>query len=231
LPLFRSLADRSGEAGVLLDLGTVAWSEGSFHTAMGLSEEALAIYRDAGNRYEIAHTLHRLGNILRDSGDFERGTATLEEALAIVDELGDRFRFALIAHSLGDLALDQSDHERARRRYHEALSAAVDVGDESLPHYCLAGQACIAALQGDARNAGRLWAAAEAIEDRVGARMVAPVRKRYERILAPLSEDQLFQQGQEAGRDVPLDKVVRELMSAAPRGDRPPSEGDLVSSA
>jgi tetratricopeptide (TPR) repeat protein len=92
LALLRSLADRSEEAGVLLDLGTVAWSEGSFDTAMGLSEEALAIYRDAGNRYEIAHTLHRIGDILRDSGDVERGMATLEEALAIVDELGDSLR-------------------------------------------------------------------------------------------------------------------------------------------
>jgi hypothetical protein len=62
--------------------------------------------------------------------------------------------------------------------------------------------------------AGRLWAAAEAAEKHLNMRMHAHERDRYLRILAPLTNDPRFQEGQEAGRDVPLDQAVRDLVSA-----------------
>jgi len=68
----------------------------------------------------------------------------------------------------------------------------------------------VAALRGDAHDAGRLWAVAEAAETRLGMRMLSE-RHLYERILTPLQDDQAFQAGYQAGRDIELEEAVREL--------------------
>lgn len=41
--------------------------------------------------------------------------------------------------------------------------------------------------------------------------MVAVERARYERILTPLEDDQAFQAGYQAGREIELAEAVREL--------------------
>ena len=212
LPLLRSIGDRPGEAGALLDLGTVAWYQAAYEEAMALSEAALAIYRDAGDERNVGRSMHRIGDILRDSGDLEGGKAALEQALAIVTELADWHRFALVAGSLGDLALDQGNQDQAADQYLVALSAAIDIGDETSQYVCLAGLACVAALHGDLNDAGRLWAAAQTTEFHLGTRLHPHERERYERIVARLIHDQRFQEGQAAGRDLPLRRLVHQLV-------------------
>jgi hypothetical protein len=97
------------------------------------------------------------------------------------------------------------------------------MGDEHGQMYYLAGLACVAARRGDTRTAGRLWAVAGAIGDRVGAEMHASERQRYERILNPLKDDPCFQEGQTAGRALPLDQAIpaiaRGLAQRAPLGE------------
>ena len=85
------------------------------------------------------------------------------------------------------------------------------VGDERNDLYSVAQLACAAALRGDAHSAGRLWAVAEATEERLGMRMLTVERARYERIVAPLENDRAFQAGYDNGRDIDLARAVREL--------------------
>jgi hypothetical protein len=90
----------------------------------------------------------------------------------------------------------------------EEVSGFRDEWDEM---YCVAQLACVAALRGDAYSAGRLWAVAEATETRLGMRMLAFERARYERIATSVQTDRAFQAGYQAGRDIDLAEAVREL--------------------
>lgn len=106
---------------------------------------------------------------------------------------------------------DEGDHQHAEHHAREALEMVTGLGDERNDLYSVAQLACAAALRGDAHSAGRLWAVAEATEERLGMRMLTIERARYERIVAPLENDRAFQAGYHDGRDVDLARAVREL--------------------
>jgi predicted ATPase/DNA-binding SARP family transcriptional activator len=215
LILFRAIGDRLGEAFVLNGLGLVCWAQGSLAQAIAHSEAAHAIYRENGNRHGAARSLHLMGAYLRDARDFARGEAALEEARAVFTEVGDRCAAAVSVQGLGDLALDTSEYDQAGCRYREALETEREFGERDQV-YCIAGLACVAALQADRYAAGRLWAVAEAVEGRLGTCFRPEERRRYDRILTPLEEDEGFRAGQEAGRDLTLAHAIREIVDRAP---------------
>lgn len=211
LLIFRELGDRLGEATALRMLAMAAWAEGNNEQAIERSEAALAIYREENDRRGTAQSLANLGASLLEIGDGEHGTAMLDEARAIYSELGDRVALAGFLHTLGDLALDRSDPERSAGNYRQALELAIELRDERTEMYSVAGLACAAALRGDGRSAGRLWAIAEAAENRLRTRMLGVERARYEQIVTAVQDDHAFQAGYQAGRDIELAEAVREL--------------------
>ena len=213
LVLFRELNDRLSEASVLNRLDMAVWAQGDIQQALDLADAALAIYREEDDRRGIARTLTHVGVDLLEIGNRERGTAMLEEARAIYSALDDRSGVAGFLHTLGDLALDRRDPQAAANHYREALEIALELDDERTEMYCVAGLACVAALQEGARSAGRLWRAAEAAENRLEMRIIAAERVRYERVLTSLQHDESFRAGYEAARDIDLTQAVRELRS------------------
>jgi predicted ATPase len=220
LVLFREAGDRTGEAFALNVLGGVCWAQGSLPQAIDHGEAALAIYREERDRPGVARSLHIIGGYLCDAGEFERGEAAFEAALALFTEIGDRSAAAAPLHGLGDLALDTGESDKAARRYRDALETVVEFGAERSQAYCIAGLACVAAMQGDSHDAGRLWAVAEAVDHRLGTCFLPQERKRYERILVPLHDDERFRAGEEAGRDVTLGQATHEIV------DRPLAASD-----
>ena len=55
-------------------------------------------------------------------------------------------------------------------------------------------------MRGQTAVAGELWGRVEAIEDETGERILRLNRDRYERILAPLENDENFELGYQAAR-------------------------------
>ena len=229
LILFREIGDRLGEAFALNVLGMVCWARGSLPQAIEHGEAALAIYRENGDRHGMARSLHLMGVYLRDARDFARGEAALKQARALLTEVGDRSAAAASTLCLGDLALDTNETDEAACRYRQALETEIEFGDERLQAYCIAGLACVAAVQGDRYSAGRLWAVAETVDGRLGMCFRPQERRRYDRLLTPLGDDQGFRAGQEAGRDVGLAHAIREIIDRSPaqaKNDPPtPVEG------
>jgi predicted ATPase/DNA-binding SARP family transcriptional activator len=211
LVLCRELGDKSGEATALLYLGGTFWARGSVSKAIELQEAALGIWRDAGDRVGVERGTNWLGGAYLDVGDPERAAAMFAEALAIDTESGDRQGMSVNLGGLGDAELAKDDPKNAARHFGEALRISSGLGDERSEIYALAGLACAAALQGDPHSAGRLWGIAEAAENRPGMAMVAGERARYERIITALVDDQAFQAGYQAGRDIELANAVSEL--------------------
>jgi predicted ATPase len=212
LALFRELGNELGEASVLILFGMLFDNPRSYDQAIALSQRALAIARKKGDKPTIARAVHMLACNLFNSDELERSRTTFEESLAIYTELSDHGAAASSAGGLADVALVQGDHQQAERHNRDALDLMGGFGSEREEMYCVAGGACVAALRGDAHTAGRLWAIAEAAENRLGMRrMVAVERARYERIITPLENDRAFQAGYQAGRDIDLADAVREL--------------------
>jgi predicted ATPase/class 3 adenylate cyclase len=211
LALFRDLGDRGAEASVLLALDHVVWAQGFTEDAIKLVEAALAILRETGDRRGIANALTHIGIDLIVTGETARGTVMLEEAMAILTEFDDRRAVAGLIHTLGDVALDRGDPQDASTQYRRALEIAVELDDERTQAYCLAGLACVAVLRSAVGEAGRLWALSEAFETRLGVRILAEERKRYERILTPVQIDQAFRAGYEGARDMDPTEAAREL--------------------
>jgi len=184
LTLYRDAGDERGETLVLLRLGVAEFIAGVPESALAWAEQALPIYERLDDTLGIAHTLHHIAEALRDLGDFERSAELFGRSIEIRRANGLGSDRASV-HSLGDLYLDKGDMPVADRYYREALALGLREEDVRLQAYCLAGLACVAAGNGDAATAGRLWTLAERLEHEIGFRMVAAERVRYERNLTP----------------------------------------------
>ena len=213
LRLSRASGDKHAEAFPLRLLGMLEANDGSIPEATRLLEAALAIYRDAGDRANIARTTNLLGDCYLEAGEVDLARGTWEEAVAVATAIGDA---TLVAHDLGflgDLALHLNEPDQAESHYRRALEIDQELGDERNDIYSLAGLACAAALKADLDTAGRLWAVAEAAERRIGTRMLAAERARYERIIRPLYTNPTFQTGQRAAQDTALADAVAEILA------------------
>jgi predicted ATPase len=211
LALFGELGDELGEASALRALGGLFASHGSTPEAIEALHASIAIYRDAGDKWNVARALNILGDTFFQTGDLERSKTAWEESAAIYNELHDQSATTFPLGGLADVALARGDPERAARHIREVLDLISGHGDERTEMYAVAILACVAALRGDVHSAGRLWGVAEAAENRLGMRILAFERARYERIVNPVQHDQAFQVGYQAGRDIELADAVREL--------------------
>jgi tetratricopeptide (TPR) repeat protein len=213
LRLHRELDDRFGEAQTLHTLGGVAFDQGRNDEAITLLEQSLEIWKTLGDRRGIARTLHLLAENHRDAGRFDEAAALLSRAVSMHRANNDLTALPHSLHSLGDLALDRRDPAGATLYYQEALALGYDPAETRGTAYCLAGLACAAALDANAREAGRLWTIAEQIERDAGFRMLPAERIRYERILSlPLTNSKDFLLGAAEGAASDPFDVAAELL-------------------
>jgi tetratricopeptide (TPR) repeat protein len=92
-------------------------------------EEALAIFRNAGDDFGAARCLTGLGAVASARREFAEGAARLEEAQALYRKLGDMRGLAVTLNNLGAAAWNQGDLARAGERISEALDLARSAGD------------------------------------------------------------------------------------------------------
>ena len=182
--LARELGDPLELAASLRAFATAVFLDTS--TAQLALDEALELSKQATDPAGEAMMLNLLGALRRDAGDLDESEAAFERSIAIARDLDDQIFANLTIHSLGDLELDRGNYERARSLYREALLFAADNGEERLKLYCLGGLAAVAALEGSAGLAAKLWQALEAGERSLGFRIVWDERARYERALEPV---------------------------------------------
>jgi hypothetical protein len=145
------------------------------------------------------------------TGDWSTAEPHWEESATIRTELGDHILAAYPLRGLAAVALASGDPARAARQYHEVLELISGYRDERNEMRCVAALGGVAALQGDLHSAGRLWGVAKSAEKRLGSLVLESERALYERIVTSLQDDQSFQAGYDAGRDVDLVKAVRAL--------------------
>jgi predicted ATPase/class 3 adenylate cyclase len=185
LELYRELGDDSGVAFALICLGTQRLENTDYERAAPLYESALAISRRIGHRPNIAMAIRSLAEVARQKGEYERAKTLGMECLSLYQEMTDEFNIATTVGWLGLLTVWSGDeHDLAEGFLKEGLALNREIGNWDYGVYCLEGFAGLAGARRQGMRAARLWGAAEALRESIGAPPTPEARPYYERSMA-----------------------------------------------
>jgi predicted ATPase/DNA-binding CsgD family transcriptional regulator len=180
LALFRERANKRGMALALLldaELRFVAHPDPAL--IRPLLAESQALFKEIGDKDGLALHPYVSGQVALSQGDTSTARSLLEESLALYRDLGDRQRMAQVLVGLAKVEAYQGNLATAHALYEESLSVA-GVGYKLDVASGLEGLANVVAAQGEVAWAARLWGAAEALRDMMGATFPPLERADYE---------------------------------------------------
>jgi tetratricopeptide (TPR) repeat protein len=156
-----------------------------------LYEQALALFRQVGDKLGIALELNGLGVVAEYEGDYARAGLLCEEALVIFKQLGMEILIAMELESLGVVAQHQSDYRRAAMLFADGLALAQEIGFKQLIPMGLVGLAGVASAQddlslGSGERAARLLGAADALCETIEFHLPPRERAIYDRTVVAL---------------------------------------------
>jgi len=153
--------------------------------AQQLAEQSLAYFRERGDTPFSVYPLGLLGLIHLEQGELEAARPLLEESLAIGKQTGVETDAVHLALGLARLSTLRGNAASARHLYQESLTLLFEcnVYQEDIAA-SLEGLAALEAGQGEPRQAARLWGAAEALREAIGAPMHPVHRASYAPVLA-----------------------------------------------
>ena len=228
-------ADGSGAARAASDPETLAYalgmrglaavSLGDLDAAETVLPEALALFRGLGNPRGVSSGLYPLANLALTRGDGEEAMGLLGEGEALSREAED---WAMLANFLGTqaiLARLEGDDARTTVLLRESVQIAGMLRDDYNVGFCAAGLAGVAAREGRAERAARLFGVAEALNERTGAGVSWSVlRKLNERDLATTREmldPGAFEEAWAKGQAMGLEEAVAYALSRAHAPEEP----------
>jgi hypothetical protein len=169
-------------------------------------QESLELLRQTGNRVLYLGTLNNLSYLEMEGGEISVARARLTEAVRLAREVGDPRGLSLHLCTLGFAShLDNADTD-ARAMFDQSLAIAQRNGDQLMVAYAHLGLALIASHAGDPQAAATLHGAADAIHDKLGARLDSLESRLRDADLTRLRAalgDTAFQTAYDAGRAQP----------------------------
>jgi predicted ATPase/serine/threonine protein kinase/DNA-binding CsgD family transcriptional regulator len=182
LTIFRQLENKIGTADVLCRLAETRYlSQSNSELIFPLLEEALALYREVGDKMGIAACLRLSGLLALSQGNAAEARSLAEEALALFRETGHQKGISISLHLLARVEATQGNYQVARTLYEQSLATASrGTDDVGLIASCLEGLAAVVAAQGELTWAARLWGAAEVHREVNGAPLPPVDRPVYE---------------------------------------------------
>jgi predicted ATPase/DNA-binding XRE family transcriptional regulator len=193
LALFRQLGDQAGTASVLVTLGEVAVMEEDTQQAVALIEEAKVLSGSLNDNQLMGWVLNHLGHVAQLKAQYARARRLQEESQALFRQADPEYiGMAETSLSLGLIALAQGDAALAVTHLRPALKWANKQGVRACQAWCLAGLGGAAVLDEDPERAARLWGAAEALRQSIGARE-APVSHDLQQRLMAAAREQMGQ--------------------------------------
>jgi len=212
LTLCRQTNYKEGISFALYALGSTLLYQGQYAQAKAAYEERLALSEALENKVAQARTLNRLGRIALYEGDYPQARALHEESLAIFQELEDKRACATALNHLAPILLHQGDAAKARALLEESLIIWRDLEDRHGNIWNLERLAEVAAAQSQPARAASLWAAAEAMREKLGVPLPPPERRRYEQPLntarAQLSAVE-WESAWREGRRMPFEQALQ----------------------
>src|SRR5262249_3626680 len=108
-------------AKALFAAGALAAGQRDYRNQMPLFHQALAIYRDLGDRQGMGIAMNAIAIALKDQGDVAEARRLFEEISLIWMDLGDNLLHARALSNLASILKEQGDIVAALARYDEAL--------------------------------------------------------------------------------------------------------------
>lgn len=125
------LLDRAEIANILSEFTVQAYITDDQQAALGAAEQALACYRELGDREGEGRMLRRLSRLFWWAGDRRRAEALGHEAIRILEDLEVRSELARAYSNLSLLNMLAHDAQGAVQWGEKAIATARDVGDDS----------------------------------------------------------------------------------------------------
>ncbi len=164
--LFKELGDASGEARALLDLGITAHRLGDQATARAHLEESVRRFQEQGDVPYASMALSALQGLVSTQGDQERASSLHQQSLSLMQQAHNRGALGLVLINTGDVFHQYGEQHMAQASYREGLRLWQEMQqvEQRLGIVkALAGLAEVAAAQGQAERAGRLFGAADSL--------------------------------------------------------------------
>jgi predicted ATPase/DNA-binding SARP family transcriptional activator len=224
LALYRDLGRKRGIAWSCHVLGRLARVQGDTATARALLEESLALFQELGLQPSSHLALDALGEVARDEGDLIRARSLYDASLAIGRAGGHQRSLAAPLAGLGAVAAAEGNFLEACSFYKESLTLCQEMGDKRgvaisleglAAGYLRAERGSRAASPAPAERAARLFAAAEALREVIGAPLDPCERANYERQVAAArarAGKPKFAAAWAEGRTLTLEAAVREAL-------------------
>jgi tetratricopeptide (TPR) repeat protein len=152
------------------NLGLVYDALGQKQEALRYYEQALAIWREVGDRRGEGSTLNNLGLVYDDLGQKQEALQYYEQALTITREVGDRTHEGTTLNNLGAVYDALGQEQEALRYYQLALAIWQEVGDRRGEGITLNNLGAVYDALGQEQEALRYYQLALAIRTEVGDR-------------------------------------------------------------
>ena len=153
----RTIADTSGVAAVLGNIGAAFLREGRLDSAGAYLERSRALAASVGDIRVEANALGTLAGTSADQGDLAAARARYAQALALRERIGDSRGVAADHNNLGLLAQTIGDPDEARRQFEAALEINRRDGRDEVAATNLVNLAALAAAAGEFAHAERLY--------------------------------------------------------------------------
>lgn len=211
--LSREVDDRLIFAWALIFLGGSSMGQRQeFQKAVSLAEEGLALFRELGHKPGMVQAFCCVGELTRTNGDDEKAELAFVEALALSRETGEKRHESMMLGNLGFIAAHRGDIEHAEQLFRESLITALELAiDRYIIVTGLVPLASAIAARGQPERAVRLYGAAEAMLELMGAGLQASDQAEYERNLAFVRQhldEATFQACWNEGRSLSLEHAV-----------------------
>ncbi|HEX8100768.1 MAG TPA: adenylate/guanylate cyclase domain-containing protein, partial [Actinomycetota bacterium] len=140
----------------LTGLGGITYWEGDFETSDACYEEALSIYRDAGDPAPVVEATFNLSCTKAVKGDVTAAMGLIQESLETARRLGDKRGEAWAIWIQAASLMFAGDVEAARALNRESVRLFEEIGDDTWGlGNAYAGQAGLSAMSGDPEEARR----------------------------------------------------------------------------
>jgi len=150
------LNDKLGLAYTVLTLAKVAGDQQDIDRMNTLTEQSLAMFREAGDKFGIAESLMGIANTSRSGGNYEQAKSIESEILTLRKDLGDQDGIATSFLGLGGLAFSQGEYKEAHAMFEESLKAFRGVGNKWMMGNALFSLGEVAWAQGNYDQAAEM---------------------------------------------------------------------------
>jgi hypothetical protein len=185
--LARAAGDRWVEGHSLVWEGFLAPLRGDIAGGLAQMWEGQRILREAGDEWGVGISLVGLSALSLFGGRLDDAEHYAEQYLALARRMGDQRSIAHACEPLAVVALLREDRDRALALLNASLLTSVEVGHVELAAHVVMDLA-VAAAREQPVHAARLFGAAEALREEIGAAIWPSRRPLYEQALGTVRD-------------------------------------------